>query len=36
MKIYNALKKIKSALIYTFYRTVNYKNTNDHYNRREH
>ena len=33
MKNYNALKKIKSVLIYTFYRTVNYKNTNDHYNR---
>lgn len=33
MKNYNALKKIKSTLIYTFYRTVNYKNTNDHYNR---
>lgn len=33
MQNYNALKKIKSVLIYTFYRTVNYYNTNDNYNR---
>lgn len=33
MQNYNALKKIKSVLIYTFYRTVNYYNTDDNYNR---
>ena len=33
MQNYNALKKIKSVLIYTFYWTVNYYNTNDNYNR---
>lgn len=33
MRNYNALKKIKSVLIYTFYRTVNYYNTDDNYNK---
>ena len=32
MENHNVLKVTKSVLIYTFYRTVNYYNTEDDYN----